>query len=83
LTIHELQRVHRAQPFRPFTLSLADGRSVKIPHPEFLWVPPIAQRTFMVADAEGDIETIDLLLVTSLKTGNSRSKRRRGRQNGR
>ena len=34
MTIHKLQKMLRAQPFQPFDLYLADGRSLPVDHPE-------------------------------------------------
>lgn len=66
-----------AQPFRPFTVSLADGRRLRVRSPEYVWIPPKAQRTFHVASVSGDEEcVIDLLLVTSLAFGNGRTQKR-------
>ena len=61
----EIRRAQRAQPFRPFTLHLADGREFLIDHPEFLLIGR-TNRSVMVADVEGGIEIIDPLLVVSL-----------------
>ncbi len=67
MTIEQLRRAYDAQPFQPFALYLADGRVISVPHRDFMLVPPTAQRTIGVADAQGIIETIDLLLVVSIK----------------
>ena len=39
-TLHE---VLHAAPFRPFTLCLADGTRVDVPHPDFIAHPPGAR----------------------------------------
>ena len=61
MTIEELRRVHETPPFRPFTLRLADGSRLKVPHPEFLWVHP-RRRTAIVATSDEAFEIVDLLL---------------------
>ena len=66
MTIEQLQKHHRARPFQAFDIHLADGRSIPVEHPEFLAQTPPG-RTIAVGLADGTIETIDLLLVTSLK----------------
>jgi hypothetical protein len=58
--------MHRATPFQPFDIHLAEGRSVPVEHPEMLAITPPG-RTIGVGLADGTIEIIDLLLVTSLK----------------
>jgi hypothetical protein len=66
MTIEQLRRMHQARPFRPFEINLADGRSLPVEHPEMLAIPPPG-RTIGVGLADGTIEIVDLLLVTSLK----------------
>src|SRR4051812_17636655 len=36
MTIEQLRAAHRAKPFRPFTVRIADGRSFLVHHPDFL-----------------------------------------------
>lgn len=66
MTIEQLREARQAQPFRPFTVCLADGRKIPVPHPEFLLALPGASRTFVVATTSETYKIIDLLLVTSL-----------------
>jgi hypothetical protein len=65
MTIEALDRARKAQPFRPFSFRLADGRSVPVPHPEFLAFNG-KSRTAVVADEGDGFEVVDLLLVVSL-----------------
>lgn len=75
MTIEQLRKMHRTVPFQPFEIHLADGRSLPVDHPEVLAVVPPG-RTVGVGLADGTMEIIDLLLVTSLKPrGNGRSRR--------
>jgi len=66
MTIEQIRRMHRAQPFRPFDIHLADGRSLPVTHLECLAITPPG-RTVGVALPDGTIEIVDLLLVTTLK----------------
>lgn len=77
MTVEQLRRTHTAEPFIPFDVSLADGRVLHVPHPEFLWMPPKAERTFLVSDDQGIAETVDLLMVVSLRLSKSGQSRRR------
>jgi hypothetical protein len=65
MTIDELRRVHRAQPFEPFILCLADGRSLVVAHPEAMAFSPTG-RTVFVYPPDGNFAIVDLLLVTSI-----------------
>ena len=75
MTIDRVREVARAVPFKPFTLSLTDGRCFRIHHPECIMIPPEASRTVVVAESGENYSHVDLLLVTSLDFGNGRSKR--------
>lgn len=65
MTIEKLRQVYEARPFKPFVLCLTDGRQVPVASPEFLWVPPKAERTIYVAH-NGDEMILDLLMVVSI-----------------
>ena len=76
MTTEQLKQMHTARPFRPFTLRLADGEVVPVPHPEFLFFSP-SGRTIVVATPDDAFKIIDLLLVTSIDVGtNGKSKRK-------
>ena len=78
MTIEQLRKMHQARPFRAFDVNLADGRSLPVDHPELLAVAPPG-RTIGIGLADGTIEVVDLLLVTSLKpraNGHRRGTRR-------
>ena len=77
MTIEQLREFHRARPFIPFDLHLADGRTITVEHPELL-MQTISGRTIGVARPDDVIEMIDLLLVVSIsKHENGSAKRRR------
>ena len=77
MTIDQLRKMHRTVPFQPFEIHLADGRSLPVDHPEVLAIAPPG-RTVGVGLADGTVEILDLLLVTSLKPrGNGHTRRRK------
>jgi hypothetical protein len=76
MTLDDLRKMHQTRPFQAFDIYLADGRAVPVEHPEVLAIPPIG-RTIGVALADGTIEIVDLLLVTSLKPQPNGTHRRR------
>jgi hypothetical protein len=52
------------QPFQPFVIRLADGRSLPVPHPDFV---AVGSRRIVVVVAEDDTWTIvEPLLIVSL-----------------
>ena len=66
MTIEQLRTVHRARPFQPFTLHLADGRQLDVPHSEFLSHSPTG-RTVIVFESDESFSIVDLLLVTRIQ----------------
>ncbi len=61
-------RLHLArQPFEPFVISVADGASFKVDHPELLQFSDTA-RTVHFTSREGRRVVINLMLVTRLET---------------
>jgi len=79
MTIEQLQSLHRAIPFRPFTIYMADGRRVRVPHPDFLSRSP-SGRTIVVQHEDDSFSILDLLLVTELKVENGRASPKRLRR---
>jgi hypothetical protein len=76
MTTEQLVRHIRALPFRPFRIHLADGRHVDVKHTDFIARSP-GGRTAVVYTSDESVETIDLLLVTSLEVLNGTSRKAR------
>ncbi len=77
MTLEQIRNLYDAQPFRPFTLRLADGGHLEIRSRGFIMVPPQG-RTLPVWDPNSRaIRLIDLLLVTEavIPDGNGTSRR--------
>jgi hypothetical protein len=55
-----------AQPFRPFTLRLADGCDVSVPHPDFVAVAPNGRRV-AVFQSDDSMSILEPLLIVSLE----------------
>lgn len=71
--IDELRKAQRSEPFKQFVLNLADGRKFKIPHQEFLALPPEGRRSAIVfLPGDQGFEVIDPTLVASLSIGGER-----------
>ena len=65
MTAQQVRKVYDAQPFRPFTLCLADGRTLAVPHRDFFSMAPNG-RTAIVWTGDA-AEFVDLMLVLSLR----------------
>jgi len=66
MTVQEIRKLYDAHPFRRFTIHMADGRRIRVGHPEFMATAPAA-RTVVVYQTSGSFDIIDLLLVTALE----------------
>ncbi len=74
MLVNEFDELMETQPFRPFTLVSADGRSTPVKSPEFAWRVPNSMRTVVVATDEPDvIRWIDLQHVTQVLVGRARN----------
>ena len=58
------EALHR-QPFEPFAIRLADGRSLPIAHPDFV---ALGQRRIIVVAEDDTTSVIEPLLIVSLDT---------------
>lgn len=78
MTTDQVKELYKAKPFRAFTLHLADGDTIPVKSPEFMWMTP-GGRTIFVSQGGDSAAIIDLLLVTKITVGNgsASSKRRR------
>lgn len=66
MTIEQVRRLYDAQPFRPFTMHLADGRELAVRHREFLALAP-SGRTLFVYQPDDSFNVVDVFLVTDLE----------------
>jgi len=78
MRLQDIRELYEARPFRPFTI-MADGRRVRVEHPEFIAFNPAA-RSVIVIEPNGSSHRIDIMLVTDLEerpNGAARRKRKR------
>jgi len=69
------EAVHK-QPFEPFTIRLADGRALPVPHPDFV---AVGNRRIVVVAEDDSWSVIEPLLIVSLDS-NGRASRSRPAQ---
>ena len=68
MTIEQLRNLYNAQPFQPFIIHLADGRSIPVRHRDFI-MPAPSGRTVIGYQPDDSFNVIDLLLVTDWEVG--------------
>ncbi|HEY7424778.1 MAG TPA: hypothetical protein VH682_11160 [Gemmataceae bacterium] len=66
MTAEQLRTMRDANPFRPFTIHLADGRTLAVPHRDFVSQSP-SGRTIIVYRPDDTFSVVDLYLVTELE----------------
>ena len=66
MTVDQLKSVLHAQPFKPFTIHMGDGRSFYVKHQDFVSRSP-SGRTVIVHTGDESHSVLDMLLVTELE----------------
>ena len=66
MLLEQLTKVLHAQPFRPFTIHMGDGRVFLVKHRDFISHSP-SGRTVIVYDNDDSFSILDMLLVTELE----------------
>ena len=66
MTAGEVRSLREANPFRPFTIHLADGQTFHVPLRDFVSQSPTG-RTIIVYGPDDLFNIVDLYLITSLK----------------
>jgi hypothetical protein len=69
MTTEQFKTTLHLQPFRPFTIRMADGRSFPVAHPDFVAQSP-SGRTVIVFQPDESYSVLDLLLMTELQVAN-------------
>lgn len=66
MTIKPIQALHRAEPFHPFVMHMADGSQILVQQRESLASAP-SGRTVIVYQPDSSFNIVDLLLVTAVE----------------
>jgi len=80
MTLERVRELYDATPFNPFTMHMADGRSIPVLSRKFIMAVPTG-RTVVVCQPDGKLSIVDLLLVSELELRpNGTPRPRRGRR---
>lgn len=71
MNVDQIRLAREASPFRPFTIHLADGRSHRVPHRDYLSMSP-GGRTVIVYESDEAGHILDALLITELSIDKAR-----------
>jgi hypothetical protein len=67
MTMENLRSVVHKAPFQPFTIHLADGHELHVPHPDFLALAGGGGRAVLMSMQGESFTVIDLSLITRLE----------------
>src|SRR5688572_10687852 len=66
MTVDQVRRFFNATPFLPFSIRMPDGRSIHVPHKDFMFLTP-SGRVVVIAHADDSVNVIDTFLITDLE----------------
>jgi hypothetical protein len=81
MTNEAIRQALYAQPFEPFTIHMADGRSYEVKHPEMV-LAPRGVRTIVLHQGGDRYSMVDLFLISSLDFDRRKSGRNGRRKAG-
>jgi hypothetical protein len=64
MDIEGVREAMHKQPFQPFVMRLADGRSLHVPHPDFL---AVGKRRLVLIDENDGWSFIEPLMIVSIE----------------
>lgn len=68
MKIEQLRAAMHAAPFQPFVIHVADGRSVRVPHPDFIALHALRSAIVTSSDKrEVKYHVIDIPMITQLE----------------
>jgi hypothetical protein len=69
MKLEKLREVMHAEPFRPFTIHVADGRSLHVPHSDFIAILGNGRTVFVTSPIEQtpSFFIADVPLITQLE----------------
>jgi hypothetical protein len=70
MDINGIRQALHKEPFEPFTIRLADGRGLYVPHPDFVAIAP---RRVIVVAQDNSWTVVEPLLIVSLDHDGPRS----------
>jgi len=74
VSIDQLREVLHTAPFQPFTIHTAAGRSLPVPHPDFIAIMPDGETVIVVSPKErkSSFALVDVPLITQLEVHGAR-----------
>jgi hypothetical protein len=77
MRIDEVRELLHAQPFRPFTIHVADGSHLKVNHEDFVALSPTGRSMIVYRDDKTDgFQILDLVMITRLESATRNGSRK-------
>lgn len=76
MTIDAIKEAVHSEPFHPFGLRLADGKIVKVGHPDYIAFGPKG-RTVVVYNTNDSFRVLDVMMLVTAVERNGRSSPKR------
>jgi hypothetical protein len=73
MTIDSLRDMIHATSYQPFTIRLADDRSVPVPHPDFMAITGGGGTVFVASSVDDHFTIVDSPLIPQLEVGETTS----------
>ena len=67
MKVDELRARIHAIPFQPFIVHVPDGRSIQVPHPDFIAITGTGRTAFITFEKKPSFAVIDIPLITQLE----------------
>lgn len=77
MTLDEIRKIVKRQPFEAFEVLLVDGRSFRVPHPDFIFVPPLPKSTWVIVAGPRGLEHVNTAVISSIRPARGGRRRRR------
>src|SRR5579864_9190824 len=74
MVIDSIRELNRAQPFAPYEIQMASGKSYLVPHPDFILVSPRGHYVIVVDRKERPHHLSALLIERASPLSNSRKR---------
>lgn len=79
MTAESIRELLDAAPFVPFSVQLANGRKIRVAHPDFTLLSP-GRRTLIVYSEGEHFDMVDVMLITNVIVEGPSARRKRSAQ---
>lgn len=67
MTLPKLRDHLEATPFKPFSVRMVSGKRLPVEHPEYVWIPPKSDGSFLLSETTGRMHHLDIECVEAFE----------------